>query len=99
MTQIDSTLTRAELEAVMRDNAGWMFDASFAKVQTFIEACQALLSLPLSEFDHAGERARLEVRVIQENMHMAMRWYNTRRMRAVRGRVTYPDMTNFREHG
>ena len=99
MTQIDSTLTRPELEAIMRDNSGWMFDASLVKVQLFIQACQSLLSLPLSEYDHAGERARVEIRVIQEDRDRAMRWYNTRRMRAVRGRVTYPDMTNFREHG
>lgn len=99
MTQIDSTLTRPELEAIMRDNSGWMFDTSLVQVQAWIKACNALLTLPVTEIDHAGESTAIDVRVLKEDRDKAWRWYNTRRMRAVRGRVTYPDMTNFREHG
>ena len=92
-------LTREELETVLRDNAGWMFDGSLVKVQRFIEASQAILSLPLAEFDHAGERGRIEVRLIQENMDRALKWYANRRRFAIRGKTLYADLSNYRESG
>lgn len=98
MSTITGELGREELERIMRENAGWRFDPTLQKVETYITAGEALLTLPLSEFERSGERARLEPRIIREQVDAAIRWYEQRRRLAARPSVTYADMRNFQEN-
>lgn len=97
--EVNSQQTRAELEAILRDNAGWRWDSSLAKVKLYLEACEALLSLPLTEFGHGGELARLDPRIIQENMRRAERFYFNRARLSERPRETYADTSGWEERG
>jgi len=91
-------LSREELEGVLRANATWEVDQDEAKAREYVAVASAMLALPVTEFDHAGERVRLDIRILQENMLRAARWLaNRKRFRY--GRARYADVSNFREHG
>lgn len=91
-------LSREELETVLRANATWEVEQSETQAREYVGAANALLALPITEFDHAGERVRLDIRILQENMLRAAKWLAYRR-RFPRGRAIYADVSNFREHG
>lgn len=77
---INAQLTAEELQAVIADNASYRSQNSLTMADNLIDAIEALLAIPLSEVDHSGERARIEVRVLQEQQRQAIKWRNIRRV-------------------
>lgn len=76
---VSGSLTPDELQEAIANNASYYTRNDIVMAENFIDAAEALLAIPLSEFDHAGERARVEVRVVQERLEKAIDWLNTER--------------------
>lgn len=74
LLQIDSSSTRGELEEAFMEASFYRFPADVIKAQNYINLGTAILSLPLAEVEHGGERVRVEPRLIQEGIAAAERW-------------------------
>ena len=71
---VSSELSADALQAIIADNASYRSDSDQVKARNLIDAAEVLLAIPLTEFDHAGERARVEIRVVQDRLTAAIEW-------------------------
>lgn len=79
MATVDSTSTRAEVQAAMADNASYAEDNSVAKARAYITACNVWLvmfAFDESQQGNSGTRMRMDGlnRSIRANMEKAERW-------------------------
>lgn len=88
--KISGELSAEDLQKIIADSASYRTRKDIVMCENFIDAAEALLAVPLSEFDHAGERASLDVGVSQERLDKAIDWLETERACALPPRHFIP---------
>lgn len=73
MSEVNGSLTFQELQKICNDNVGYDSDPSHS-VSTYIKAMRALLTMPLEETEHAGERASFDRAISERMLNAAIRW-------------------------
>lgn len=74
MSEVNGSLTFQELQKICNDNVGYENDPSLVRVGLYIQAMRALLTMPLEETEHAGERASFDRAISERMLNAAMRW-------------------------
>lgn len=79
-----------ELQTIIAKNAAYRTRDDVVMAENLIDAAEALLAIPLSEFDHAGERARVEIQIVEKRLDRAIAWLATQRACNARPRHFIP---------
>lgn len=74
MSEVNGSLTFQELQKICNDNVGYESDSSLIRVGLYIQAMRALLTMPLEETEHAGERASFDRAISERMLNAAIRW-------------------------
>lgn len=77
--ELSAQLTAEELQGIIAANAAYRTRRDTVMAENLIDAAEALLAIPLAEVEHSGERARVEVRVVQERLDAAIAWLEAER--------------------
>lgn len=75
--ELDGDTPHTELDQIIQRSAAYLTRGDLDMCANFIDATEAWLSVPLSEFDHAGERFRLETKIKESRLQAAIEWRDT----------------------
>ena len=76
---LSGDITAEELERILTLNAAYLTRRDVAMAENFIDASIALLSVPLEEIDHSGERTRLKIAALEKQRDDAIAWLEVER--------------------
>jgi hypothetical protein len=71
---VNGSLTYDQLLKIRNDNVGYESDPTFAKVNLYIQATDAMLGTPLTDTEHAGEAFRQDPTELRLGLEVARRW-------------------------